>query len=64
MSKKIDVKPYNIGDLADIYGVCNKTFKKWIQPFEKEIGKKHGRFFSIAQVKIIFEILGMPENNS
>jgi len=62
MSKnKIEVKPYNLKDLSSIYGVCNKTLKKWLVPFEKEIGSKQGRYFSITQVKIIFEKLGLPE---
>ena len=61
MNKGIEIKPYNQGDLARIYGVCDKTFKKWLLPFEKEIGQKHGRYFSIVQVKIIFEKLGLPE---
>ena len=62
MSKNnIEVKPYNLKDLASIYGVCDKTFKKCLVPFEGEIGEKQGRYFSITQVKIIFEKLGLPE---
>jgi hypothetical protein len=55
-----EIRPYSTKDLAIIYGVCVKTFKKWITPFTTEIGEKNGRYFSVAQVKIIFEKLDVP----
>lgn len=55
-----EIRPYSTKDLASIYGVCVKTFKKWITPFATEIGEKNGRYFSVAQVKIIFEKLDVP----
>ena len=55
-----EIKPYSIKDLAGIYGVCAKTLKKWITPFIDEIGEKNGRYYSVAQVKVIFEKLGVP----
>lgn len=61
MSQKIEIKPYNLKELAFIYGVCRKTFKKWIEPFDEEIGDKKGRFFNIKQVRIIFDKLGIPK---
>jgi hypothetical protein len=54
------LKPYSIKELADIYGVCDKTFKKWLKPFETIVGAKQGRYFTVAQVRIIFEKLGVP----
>lgn len=54
------LKPYSIKELADIYGVCDKTFKKWLKPFEVAIGPKQGRYFNVAQVRVIFEKLGVP----
>jgi hypothetical protein len=55
-----EIKPYSTKDLAKIYGVCDKTFKKWAKPFEIMIGAKNGRYYTVAQVKIIFEKLGVP----
>ena len=55
-----EIKPYSIRDLSKIYGVCNKTFKKWTQPFEAQIGTKNGRYYTVVQVKIIFEKIGVP----
>lgn len=58
--KVIQIRPYTRKELAQIYGVCSRTFKKWLMPFEAEIGKQHGRLYSIPQVKIIFEKLSLP----
>ncbi len=54
------IKPYSTKDLAAYYQVCDKTFKKWLIPFSQEIGTKNGRYYSVVQVKIIFDRLGMP----
>lgn len=58
--KNIKLKPYTVLELARLYGVSDRTMKKWLKPFEIEIGNKIGYFYTIAQVKIIFERLGMP----
>jgi hypothetical protein len=55
-----EIKPYSTRDLAAIYGVCDKTMKKWIKPFIIEIGEKNGRYYSVVQVKVIFDKLGVP----
>jgi transposase-like protein len=55
-----EIKPYSTKEIAMLYGVCDKTLKKWLKPFEEYIGKKTGRYYTIAQVNIIFDKLGMP----
>lgn len=57
--RKLELKPYSVTDLAKIYGVCNRTFKKWVNEI-KEVGPKKGRYYSIPQVKIIFENMKVP----
>ena len=57
---KIKLRPYTVLDLAKMYEVSDKTMKKWIKPFENAVGEKNGYFYSIAQVKMIFEKLGAP----
>lgn len=58
--KSVLVKPYSLRELAKFYGVCRDTMRKWINEFKDEVGKRNGRFYTIAQVKIIFENLGIP----
>lgn len=55
-----EIRPYSAKELAGIYGVCDKTLMKWMKPFAQNIGEKQGRYFTVAQVKIIFEKLGVP----
>jgi len=57
---KIKLRPYTVLDLAKMYEVSDKTMKKWIKPFEDEVGEKNGYFYSIAQVQTIFQKLGAP----
>ena len=57
---KIVVKPFTTSDLANIYGVDRKTIRAWIKRFESEVGPKYGRYFTIRQVTIILDKLGIP----
>jgi len=55
-----ELKPYSHKELSDCYGVCDKTLKKWLTPFAVQIGEKNGRYYTIAQVRVIFEKIGEP----
>jgi hypothetical protein len=55
-----EIKPYSTRELARIYGVCDRTFLKWLKPFISLIGAKQGRYYTVAQVEMIFEKLGKP----
>lgn len=57
------IKPYSLKELAAMYHVAKNTFKKWIEPFQNELGKRSGYYYSNIQVKIIFEKLGTPKSN-
>ncbi|HWZ22335.1 MAG TPA: hypothetical protein VNW06_06745 [Cytophagaceae bacterium] len=59
--RKIQVKTYSVKEVAELYCISNKTLKKWLTPFEKEIGERRGHFYNPKQVGIIFEKLGIPE---
>lgn len=58
-TKTIALKPYTVTDLAKIYGVCNRTFKKWVRKIP-EVGLPDGRYYSIPQVKLIFVNMKIP----
>jgi len=34
---------------------------EWLRPFKEEIGPRAGNFYTIAQVKIIFKKLDLPD---
>ena len=54
------LKAYTVKQLSELYGVSTKTFRRWLTPFSKEIGEKHGHFYNISQVKCIIIRLGIP----
>ncbi len=55
------IRPYSTGELAAFYGVCPRTFNKWISPYPK-IGKRKGRFYTSSQVQLIFKKIGTPSS--
>lgn len=60
--KEMPLKAYSIHELALIYEVDSRTFKKWLKPLQSIIGEKQGRYYKIPQVRIIFENLGLPSS--
>ena len=57
---RIEIKPYSLTELANIYGVTNRTMKNWITRHDEAVGEKIGRLYTALQIKIIFEKLGLP----
>jgi len=58
----IIVKAYLLKELAAIYDVDTRTLKKWMKPYEQEIGLRIGYYFRPGQVKVIFKNIPLPEN--
>lgn len=59
-TSRIQLKPYSLMELSRIYGVNFRTFRKWLRPFQDIIGVRIGRYYSVAQVRKIFDVLGTP----
>lgn len=57
---RIEIRPYTLKELSNIYQVSDKTFRRWLDLFRDELGKKCGNYYTIPQVKIIFDKLGLP----
>lgn len=64
ITRVILVKTYSVKEVAGLYGISGKTLKKWLAPFENEIGERIGYFYNPRQVRVIFEKLGPPEGTS
>lgn len=56
----IEIKRYKLIELAAIYKVNRKTFRGWVNKFKAELGVREGHYYSIAQVKLIFQKLELP----
>ena len=54
------IKAYSTKELLVMYDVTYKTFKKWLKPFQKEIGKKQSNYYTVLQVEIIIKKIGAP----
>ncbi len=59
--QKIPIKTYSVKEVAILYSISTKTLKKWLLPFEKEIGNRTGYFYTPKQIAVIFDKLGIPE---
>lgn len=64
MTQQNELRAYTTKELAELYKVNERTFKRWIKPFYNAIGDRNGHFFNINQVKAIFDRLGSPFNRS
>lgn len=58
--KAIRVKPYMPSELAIIYTVSHPTLNKWLASIKEKVGKRVGQYYSVKQVEMIFEHLGVP----
>jgi len=54
------VKPYTFKEFCDLYGVADKTLKKWLKPFKSQIGERLGWYYTVLQVETIFNKIGVP----
>jgi hypothetical protein len=54
------IRPYSKKELCDIYGISRKVLAVLLKPFLKEIGPIRGRYYTVAQVEIIFNKIGLP----
>lgn len=63
-SKKEDgkfvLRAYTPKEMRNLYGVSPHIFKKWIEDFQDEIGELKANSYTISQVKIIIDKLGVP----
>ena len=56
----IHVKPYSLKEIAALYGISTKTLSKWMIPIKDKIGIRRGRYYTVNQIRIIFDEIGLP----
>jgi hypothetical protein len=57
---KFVLRAYTPKEMRNLYGVSPHIFKKWIEDFKEEIGELKANSYTIFQVKIIIDKLGVP----
>jgi hypothetical protein len=55
------IRPYRLKDLSAIYGVSDRTVRRWIDEKAAEYGKKTKKYFTIEQVIGIVNAIGLPQ---
>ena len=58
MKTTIKYTPETLTSLAQKYKVSPVTFRKWLEPIEAKLNRKHKTPFTPAQMQLIFEHLG------
>ncbi len=56
----MDIRPQSVKELIALYGVCARTVRNWIKSFKEELGDRHGNYYTVAQVELIYRKLGPP----
>lgn len=59
--QKIPFKAYSNKEIAVMFNVSERTWRRWVAPFRNDIGYRKGHFYTPVQVKVIFEKLGVPD---
>ena len=60
--KTVEVRAYSLGELAILYGISVRTMNRWLKPHMEIVGKRQGRFYTVKQIELIFEQLGLPKD--
>lgn len=62
MKRIVEVRSYSIGELSKLYDMSVKTMNRWLKPHTHVIGKREGRYYTVKQIQIIFDLLGLPKD--
>jgi hypothetical protein len=55
------LKPCSRKHLCQLYGISYRILRIWLKPIAAETGPLIGRYITSAQLKIIYNHLGYPE---
>lgn len=55
-----ELRAYNTAELAKLYKVNYRTFNRWLKPHRPLIGERVGHMYTVNQVLIIINRLGLP----
>jgi transcription initiation factor TFIIIB Brf1 subunit/transcription initiation factor TFIIB len=55
-----EIKPCTMTELAKFYHMDRRTLNRQLKHMKTEIGKRHGYYFTIEQVRKILDELGIP----
>ena len=53
-------EPLTPGELASKYRVTTRTLQTWLEDHRHKIGERISKYFTVLQVKTIYECIGPP----
>lgn len=59
--RSIVIRPSSQKELAYMYKVDKRTITRWLKPHKDRIGHREGRYYTVKQLAIIFDVLGLPD---
>lgn len=59
-NKRFALKAYSQKEILAMYDISYSVFKRWIKAFETELGELNGNYYTIKQVQLLIDKLGMP----
>ena len=57
---KLVVQPYTTQELAPLFNMSSRTFRRNIEGIKDKLGQRRGHYYNIKQVEIIIEHMGRP----
>lgn len=57
---KLVIKPYTTKELAPLFNMSSRTFRRNIAGIKELLGVRKGHFYNIKQVEMIIEHMGRP----
>ncbi|MBX3102226.1 MAG: hypothetical protein KF690_06945 [Bacteroidetes bacterium] len=60
METFVEIRPYGQKELAALYGVSDKSMRKWLRSIATELGTYEARLLTIQQVETLFRLKGHP----
>lgn len=60
--RRINIKPYKLGQLAKIYEVSGYVMRKSLLSIHHRLGNRTGYYYTTQQVEKIFKLLKLPSN--
>jgi hypothetical protein len=63
LEKEIIIKPCTHKQLAASYGVSAKVLRTWLKPHQQFIGQRKGYKYSLEQLFVIFDKMGLPQHS-
>ncbi|MFZ5553563.1 MAG: hypothetical protein ACOZCO_10630 [Bacteroidota bacterium] len=61
IKQTLDLRPYTMKEMRNLYGVSLHVFNNLIKSFQEELGPVRGKYLTVNQVELILKKIGTPK---